>query len=260
MSNSFWLQIIKKHSKSFLCKFTWRKLYRLDRVVSRGCRHPFLCLVMWWLCKTNTKCLLGNSVGEHRINCWNTTGISIICTGISLASSPQFSRRDNMSPVVIRLFIPRCISWNIHTFIFGFVCCYYIAVVNRFVLFFGIVSLTPRQPYGYISASDVTPMDTVKSTKIQSKWNHSKAKHKERIVCKCLDIFCTSVTCSLPHCMGDNICRCDNTCVLGSFLSLARSKLRLCSANHRAGYFSNLPCDWLSIVWAFQLCYRCFHI
>ena len=35
------------------------------------------------------------------------------------------------------------------------------------------------------------------------------------------------------------------------FLSLARSKLRLCSANHRAGYFSNLACDWLSIVWAY---------
>ena len=34
------------------------------------------------------------------------------------------------------------------------------------------------------------------------------------------------------------------------FLSLAPSKLRLCSANHRAGYFSNLACDWLSIVWA----------
>ena len=36
------------------------------------------------------------------------------------------------------------------------------------------------------------------------------------------------------------------------FLSLARSKLRLCSANHRAGYFSNLACDWLSIVWAYS--------
>ena len=31
------------------------------------------------------------------------------------------------------------------------------------------------------------------------------------------------------------------------FLSLARSKLGLCSANHRAGYFSNLACDWLGI-------------
>ena len=35
------------------------------------------------------------------------------------------------------------------------------------------------------------------------------------------------------------------------FLSLARSKLKLCSANHRAGYFCNLACDWLSIVWAY---------
>ena len=36
------------------------------------------------------------------------------------------------------------------------------------------------------------------------------------------------------------------------FLSLVRSKIRLCSANHRAGYFSNLACDWLSIVWAYS--------
>ena len=36
------------------------------------------------------------------------------------------------------------------------------------------------------------------------------------------------------------------------FLFLAWSKLRLCSANHRAGYFSNLACDWLSIVWAYS--------
>ena len=27
--------------------------------------------------------------------------------------------------------------------------------------------------------------------------------------------------------------------------------LRLCSANHRAGYFSKLACDWLSILWAY---------
>ena len=36
------------------------------------------------------------------------------------------------------------------------------------------------------------------------------------------------------------------------FLSVTRSKLGLCSANHRAGYFSNLACDWLSIVWAYS--------
>ena len=26
----------------------------------------------------------------------------------------------------------------------------------------------------------------------------------------------------------------------------------MCSANHSAGYFSNLDCDWLSIVWAYS--------
>ena len=38
----------------------------------------------------------------------------------------------------------------------------------------------------------------------------------------------------------------------GPVFSLVRSKLRLCSANHRTGYFSNLACDWLSIVWAYS--------
>ena len=42
------------------------------------------------------------------------------------------------------------------------------------------------------------------------------------------------------------------TKIWACFLSLAWSKLRLCSANHRAGYFSNLACDWLSIVWAYS--------
>ena len=36
------------------------------------------------------------------------------------------------------------------------------------------------------------------------------------------------------------------------FLSFARSKLRLCSANHRLGYWSNLPCDWPSTAWAYS--------
>ena len=40
------------------------------------------------------------------------------------------------------------------------------------------------------------------------------------------------------------------TSIRACIMSLARSKLRLCSANHRAGYFSNLACGWLSIVWA----------
>ena len=41
--------------------------------------------------------------------------------------------------------------------------------------------------------------------------------------------------------------------VRARFLSLALSKLRLCLANHRPGYFSNLACDWLSIVWAYSM-------
>ena len=36
------------------------------------------------------------------------------------------------------------------------------------------------------------------------------------------------------------------------FLPLTLSKFRLCSGNHRAGYFSNLACDWLSIVWTYS--------
>ena len=36
------------------------------------------------------------------------------------------------------------------------------------------------------------------------------------------------------------------------FLSLARSKLSLCSANHRPGYWSNLSCDWPSRAWAYS--------
>ena len=36
------------------------------------------------------------------------------------------------------------------------------------------------------------------------------------------------------------------------FLSLARSKLRLCSANHRLGYWCNLLCDWTGTAWAYS--------
>ena len=35
------------------------------------------------------------------------------------------------------------------------------------------------------------------------------------------------------------------------FLSLGQSKLRLYSANHRPGYWSNLPCDWPGTAWAY---------
>ena len=36
------------------------------------------------------------------------------------------------------------------------------------------------------------------------------------------------------------------------FLSRARSKVRLCTANHRPSYWSNLPCDWPSTAWAYS--------
>ena len=36
------------------------------------------------------------------------------------------------------------------------------------------------------------------------------------------------------------------------FLSFDQNKLRLCLANHNVGYFSNLACDWLSIVYAYS--------
>ena len=36
------------------------------------------------------------------------------------------------------------------------------------------------------------------------------------------------------------------------FRSLAQSKLRLCSANHKPGYWCNLPCDWPSTGWAYS--------
>ena len=39
---------------------------------------------------------------------------------------------------------------------------------------------------------------------------------------------------------------------MARFLSLAGSKLRLCSANHRPVYWSNLPCDWPSTSWAYS--------
>ena len=44
----------------------------------------------------------------------------------------------------------------------------------------------------------------------------------------------------------------DSIKIEARFLSLARSKLRLCSANHRPGYWSNLPCDWPSTAWAYS--------
>ena len=58
--------------------------------------------------------------------------------------------------------------------------------------------------------------------------------------------------------MNDSINHCGNKDLMhinliygicwAHFMCLALNKLRQCPANHRAGYFSNLACDWLSIV------------
>ena len=40
------------------------------------------------------------------------------------------------------------------------------------------------------------------------------------------------------------------THIRAHFLSIAQSKLRLCSANYRPGYWSNPPCDWPNTAWA----------
>ena len=42
------------------------------------------------------------------------------------------------------------------------------------------------------------------------------------------------------------------TKIRACFLSLAQSKLRLWQANHWPGYWSYLPCDWLSTAWAYS--------
>ena len=44
---------------------------------------------------------------------------------------------------------------------------------------------------------------------------------------------------------------CGYTGTRACFLSLAQSKLRLCSANHRPSYWTNLPWYWPSTAWAY---------
>ena len=48
------------------------------------------------------------------------------------------------------------------------------------------------------------------------------------------------------------VCLIQNTAKRTRALFLARSKLRLCSANHRPGYWRNLPCDWPSTAWGYS--------
>ena len=55
-----------------------------------------------------------------------------------------------------------------------------------------------------------------------------------------------------PQLISSHVSKYSNISTRARILSLPRSKLRLCLANYRAVYFSNLDCDWLSIVWAYS--------
>ena len=84
-------------------------------------------------------------------------------------------------------------------------------------------------------------------TPLLTHWNHCSLVISHRdVVRKCED-WCQRLW-PVWHWHGGPVC----DAVWARFLSLAQSKLRLCSANHRAGYFSNLACDWLSIVWVYS--------
>ena len=56
----------------------------------------------------------------------------------------------------------------------------------------------------------------------------------------------------LSKCLRVSIIRITTYETWARFLSLARSKLRLCSANHRPGYWTDLSCDWPSTVSAYS--------
>ena len=61
--------------------------------------------------------------------------------------------------------------------------------------------------------------------------------------------FCNIPAFSFRHGNVYNLCLCNDR---GCFLSVAWSKHRLCSANHRPGHWSNLPWDWPSTAWAYS--------
>ena len=94
---------------------------------------------------------------------------------------------------------------------------------------------------------------TDKSTLVQvMAWCSQATSH---YLSQCWPSFLSPYGVTRPHCVNNSgLKMCTGMCLEtgACFLSLARSKLRLCSANHRAGYFSNLACDWLSIVWAYS--------
>ena len=79
--------------------------------------------------------------------------------------------------------------------------------------------------------------------------NEEKWSDYNFIVSNCLLLFKGNLgRCIIANVSGNGL-QPDGT--RACFLSLAWSKLKLCSANHRPGYWSNLPCDWPSTAWAY---------
>ena len=142
--------------------------------------------------------------------------------------------------------------------------------------YFRVTSLEPGQSYDCPSASEVTLNDMGKFYKYQTSIKYSKMRtvhncynilQKTWIVspaaCKpCLEPLLVFISDWASLTLRSTLINIkititeENVLLLiiswARFLSLARGKLRLCSANHRPGYWSNLPCDWPSTAWAYS--------
>ena len=67
----------------------------------------------------------------------------------------------------------------------------------------------------------------------------------------CWLILCIDIRASNELMLYERTLRHSISPIWARFLSLARSKVSLCSANHRPGYWSNPPGYWLSTAWAY---------
>ena len=74
-------------------------------------------------------------------------------------------------------------------------------------------------------------------------------KNEVIIVRNCLLLFIGNLGRCITVTVSGNGLQPDGT--RARFLSIAQSKLKLCSANNRPSYWSNLSCDWPSTAWAY---------
>ena len=78
-----------------------------------------------------------------------------------------------------------------------------------------------------------------------------KPSNRNRFKKKKIHLQPTPISIEFDHSILCNFCKCTKI-RLGPFSVSCSSKLRLCSANHRPGYWSNLSCDWPSTAWAYS--------